>query len=58
MDRFLSFLILASAIFAQSAFAETCDVNADGDLDLNDINLVMAARNTPPADLFTAPVVI
>ncbi len=44
---FLPFLILASVIFTQSALAATCDIDVDGDIDLNDISLIMAARNTP-----------
>jgi RHS repeat-associated protein len=51
--RFFPMLVLSWGLFAHPVFAGTCDVDADGDIDLKDINLIMAARNTPasgPAD--------
>ena len=41
------FLIGAGSVFAQG---QVCDVDVDGDIDLNDINQIVAARNTPAAD--------
>ena len=38
---------LAVLAIAPAAFASTCDVNADGVIDLADINLITAARNQP-----------
>ena len=39
-------LILLLSFFSQAAFAAACDVDADGDVDRNDIGSIFAARNT------------
>ena len=40
-------LTLLLGIFSGTARAAACDVDADGDVDRNDINAIFAARNTP-----------
>ena len=52
MRNFVRALILALPLFiANSVFAQVegqvCDVDIDGDVDINDVRLITAARNTP-----------
>ena len=52
MSRFLRslsvlFFLTASSFVHAQASPLACDVDVDGDIDINDIRLVLAARNTP-----------
>ena len=42
----ISILLFLSMGFSSSAQAATCDVDADGDVDRLDLNLIISARNT------------
>ena len=41
------YIVLLMGLFNPIASAVSCDVDADSDIDRNDINAIFAARNTP-----------